>query len=135
MVDPVVVREWLRKAEEDYRFAEASLRAREGFYPQICFHFQQAAEKYLKTCIVAFELEFRKTHDLAQLLDICKEQRPDMDAARADCEFLNDFYIESRYPVHWPTHYNEEEAERAHKAAGSVRVKARNMLAEIIGEP
>ncbi len=26
MVDPAVVREWIEKADEDYRFAEANLR-------------------------------------------------------------------------------------------------------------
>lgn len=134
MVDPAIVREWMQKADEDYRFAEANLRAQEGFYPQICFHFQQAAEKYLKTCIVAFELEFKKTHDLVQLLDACKDRLPDIDAVREDCEFLSDFYIESRYPVHWPTHYTEAEADRAHKAAGRVRGKVTSILAAIIGE-
>jgi hypothetical protein len=31
----------------------------------------QAAEKYLKSYIVAFNLEFRKIHDLIALLKIC----------------------------------------------------------------
>lgn len=128
MVDPVIVREWMQKAEEDYLFAETNLRAIEGFYAQICFHFQQAAEKYLKACIMAFGLRLDKIHDLAHLLDICKEHRPELDALREDCEFLSDFYIESRYPVHWPTHYTLSEAERAHAAAGRVRNAIRNIL-------
>lgn len=48
MADPAVVREWLHKADEDFRFAEANLREESEFYAQLCFHFQQAAEKYLK---------------------------------------------------------------------------------------
>ena len=64
MVDPHIVREWLDKADEDFRFAEINIKEDRGFYSQICFHFHQAAEKYLKACIIAFELEFKKIHDL-----------------------------------------------------------------------
>jgi ribosome-associated protein YbcJ (S4-like RNA binding protein) len=52
MADPSIVREWLDKADEDFRFAEANLREGSEFYAQICFHFQQAAEKYLKAFII-----------------------------------------------------------------------------------
>ncbi len=130
MVDPAVVREWIEKADEDYRFAEANLRMQDGFYSQICFHLQQAAEKYLKAFIIASELEFKKTHDLSQLLETCKEKAPSVEGLRKDSEFLNDFYVESRYPVHWPTHYTRDEAEGAQKAAMRIRDLVKALLAE-----
>ena len=34
-----------------------------------------------------------------------------------DCRFLNGFYIDTRYPVHWPTQYTKEEALKAKKKA------------------
>lgn len=74
MVDPEIIREWLFKAKEDFDFALINLKGREPFYAQICFHFQQAAEKYLKAYIIAHELEFRKIHDLPLLLKICQEK-------------------------------------------------------------
>lgn len=76
MADPTIVREWLEKADEDFRFAEANLLGGSAFYPQICFHFHQAAEKYLKAFIVARELVFSKVHDLLHLLRICAAQAP-----------------------------------------------------------
>jgi HEPN domain-containing protein len=48
MADRIIVEEWLAKAQEDYEFARINLEAQKPFYAQICFHFQQAAEKYLK---------------------------------------------------------------------------------------
>lgn len=48
MADPSIVKEWLDKADEDLCFAEADLAEGSEFYSPICFHFQQAAEKYLK---------------------------------------------------------------------------------------
>ncbi len=58
---PEIVREWIDKAEEDYGFACAGMECT-TYFAQICFHFQQAAEKYLKAFIVAKKLEFRPVH-------------------------------------------------------------------------
>jgi len=49
MVDIEIVREWLAKADEDFEFARANFEEGEPFFAQICFHFQQAVEKYLKS--------------------------------------------------------------------------------------
>ena len=67
MADPKVVREWLNKADEDFEFA-ISVIEDSNFFSQICFHFHQAAEKYLKSFVVAWDLEFKKIHDLPVLL-------------------------------------------------------------------
>jgi HEPN domain-containing protein len=40
-------REWIRKAEADYRLAEVIAHGSEPFHDQLCFHCQQSAEKYL----------------------------------------------------------------------------------------
>jgi HEPN domain-containing protein len=56
MVDSAIVREWLDKADGDFSFAQINLEEGKLFFAQICFHFQQAAEKYLKAYIVAHEL-------------------------------------------------------------------------------
>ena len=60
MVDPSVINEWLKKADEDFGFA-VSVIEDSTFYAQICFHFHQAAEKYLKSFIISRDLEFQKT--------------------------------------------------------------------------
>lgn len=41
-------REWLGKAEDDYRPALQVARGSEPFHDQLCFHCQQSAEKHLK---------------------------------------------------------------------------------------
>jgi len=63
MVDRQIIDEWLAKAEDDFRFAEMVLSEEKEYYNQICFHFQQSAEKYLKSFIIANNLGFEKTHD------------------------------------------------------------------------
>ena len=116
MADPQVVREWLKKADEDLEFA-TSIVEESTFYAQICFHFHQAAEKYLKSYVIASGLEFKKIHDLPVLLTSCLAKEPDLAVLLDDCKFLNRFYIDTRYPVHWPTHYTKEEALKARKAS------------------
>ena len=58
MVDASIINEWMKKAAEDLDFAESSLHDGSEFYAQICFHFQQSAEKYLKTFIISRQLPF-----------------------------------------------------------------------------
>jgi HEPN domain-containing protein len=118
----------LEKADEDFRFAEANLIEGSTFYPQICFHFHQAAEKYLKAFIVAKGLAFSKVHDLLYLLRICAAQAPAFREIDEDCILLNTAYIETRYPVHWPTNYNRGTAEQACLAAGRIGRMVRGQL-------
>ncbi len=51
MAHKLVVLEWLFKADQDFGFAKTILSYPREYYDQICFHFQQAAEKYLKAYI------------------------------------------------------------------------------------
>jgi len=127
MVDPQLVLEWLNKAEEDFGFA-ASVIKESPYYAQICFHFHQAAEKYLKAYIIAYDLEFEKIHDLPVLLKICMQKEPNLQIILDDCKFLNRYYIEARYPVHWPTSYDREETEKAKLAAEQIRKTIKNRL-------
>lgn len=126
MANPKVVGEWLNKADEDFNFADANLSEGSNFYAQICFHFHQAAEKYLKVFIIAHDLEFEKIHNLINLLKICGEQESSFLSLLEECEFLNPFYIDTRYPVHWPTNYTREKTLKARDAT--------KRIAEIIKE-
>jgi HEPN domain-containing protein len=128
MVEIEIVREWMNKADEDFGFALVNLEENRAFYAQICFHFQQAAEKYLKAFIIAHELEFRKIHDLLMLLKICLSRDPSFDQLREDCEYLSAFYVEARYPVHWPTNFSKKEAEKAYQSSEAIRSFVRKRL-------
>jgi HEPN domain-containing protein len=129
MVNKRIIQEWLDKADEDFEFAVWNLRDPENnFYAQICFHFQQAVEKYLKTYIIAYELLFEKIHELPQLLKICQEHNKSFSELEKECRFLTDFYVEVRYPVHWPTNYTKEKAIEAQKVATRIRDFVKSFL-------
>ncbi|MCJ7748050.1 MAG: HEPN domain-containing protein [Desulfobacterales bacterium] len=122
-----VYKEWLKKAEEDFGFANVSLKETK-YYAQICFHFHQAAEKYLKAFIIANHLEFRPVHNLIELLNICKGKNHKIEELEEACRYLNPFYIDTRYPVHWPTQYDRETAVNAMKSAKKIRGRIKNAL-------
>jgi len=131
MVNRELVQEWLARADDDFQFALINFKEGRTFFSQICFHLQQSAEKYLKSYIVAYELEFRKIHDLPLLLKICMSREPSLEQLRGDCEYLNTYYVETRYPVHWPTRLSGEDTERALQAASRVR----DIVKEKVGSP
>ena len=88
MVDTSLITEWLAKADEDLEFARVNLEERKNFFAQVCFHFQQAAEKYLKAFIVAKGLELKKIHDLGLLLKMAAKADASVEELKDDCEYL-----------------------------------------------
>jgi len=128
MVDLEIINDWVKKGDDDFGFAAINLKEGKTFYAQICFHFHQAAEKYLKAFIIAHELEFRRIHDLPVLLGICLPEDPTLEELRDACEYLNAFYVETRYPVHWPTSFSREEATKALEAADQIRTAIKGKI-------
>jgi HEPN domain-containing protein len=91
--------EWVAKAEGDYRTACREWRvSRLPNYDAVCFHAQQAAEKYLKARLQEADITFEKTHNLIRLLDLILAVEPMWEAFRPDLGVLNQFAVAFRYP-------------------------------------
>lgn len=117
-----VAEEWITTADRDLDFAKTSLDHAPQFLPQICFYFQQAAEKYLKAYIVANKLQFKKIHSLPALIKICCKKDKSFEKLTKDCKFLTEFYFEERYPdVPIPSKLTAEIAQEAKTAAEKIR--------------
>ncbi len=73
MIDKNYIENWIKKAEEDLKTAshELLLSDNEMVTSSICFHSQQAAEKYLKCFLVFKNIEFSRTHDIELLQEFC----------------------------------------------------------------
>jgi len=94
-----LVREWVEKAEADVRTAEREVCVEEGpNWDAVCFHAQQAVEKYLKAILQQNNIPFPKVHDLAILLDMALPMYPDWEEMRDPLEWLSSFAVEVRYP-------------------------------------
>jgi HEPN domain-containing protein len=88
-----------------------------GYYGTTCFLAQQMAEKYLKAFLVYRGWKLEKVHDLIKLLNECKKILPDFEDLKEECILLNDYYIETRYPLDTPVDYAKKEAREALAAA------------------
>ena len=98
MVDTAYVLPWIERADRDFFAARHLAEIRPVPTEIVCFHCQQAVEKYLKALIVYNDREPPKTHDLTELLKQCCEFNSDISAFSQKCKFLMPFAIRTRYP-------------------------------------
>ena len=122
-----VVRQWVEKAEEDFRTAEHMLLLDESCpHGIVCFHAQQCVEKYLKALLVLHGVPFPKIHDLLELLPLLPKTVV-LGVQAADVAELNRYVVEGRYPGEWEP-ITGREAGHAVDMARRVREAARKHL-------
>lgn len=111
--------DWLTRAQEDIQAAEILLREND-LMNQVCFHCQQAAEKYLKGFLAFHETNVRKIHELEILLAECQKLDGSLSQLKEEAVYLNQFYVETRYPGDIPE-FSRQDAQKALEAA--LRIK------------
>jgi HEPN domain-containing protein len=120
-----MTREWIRKAEDDFRAAGRLAEGSESFPDQVCFHCQQSAEKYLKALLHELGQTIPKTHDLEDLLDLLLPYHRPLGRYRRGLRFLTGFAVDPRYPLLRTT---KRQAASAMRWAGQVRDGCRLIL-------
>lgn len=92
------VKNWIAKAENNLKTAKDESKTENPATDTICFHSQQCAEKYLKAYLIYHGKEFRKTHDIAELIETCKEIDEDFKKLyEFGIEKLTDYAVDIRY--------------------------------------
>ena len=117
--------EWLRKAEADLAVAAQVRRSAAPLHDAVCFHRQQAAEKYLKGLLEEQGLAIPKTHDLFIFQALLLPHHPSVQSLRRGLGFLTQFAVEVRYPG---TRAKKRQAIAAFRWANRVREVARALL-------
>jgi len=91
------IRNWLFRANEDLAVMKDLRNSNpEGFTSTICFHAQQAVEKFLKAFLAFSDFDFPRTHDVDYLLMEC--QKIDSASFDIDLKSLTEFGVSIRYP-------------------------------------
>jgi HEPN domain-containing protein len=121
-----VVAEWAAKAEEDLKTAAHTLKLGASCpTPMVCFHAQQAAEKYLKAYLVYQGTPFPKTHDIEELVArVPNRARPSLTVEEQ--ALLTEYAVGPRYPGWKDVPLGE--ARRAVALARRVRKHVRSLL-------
>ena len=115
-----LVRQWLARADEDLETAKFLFVPVRSFFPAICFHCQQAAEKYCKAFLTWQQIEFPKTHDLGLLLGLIASTDSSLATSLAEVAVLNPYGVDIRYPGDAPEIVRED-AEEAVRLADRVK--------------
>jgi HEPN domain-containing protein len=125
MSDPDSALAWADYAEEDLIVAKSTLRRKQPLTSASCFHSQQCAEKYFKAILVAKDVQFPKTHDLAILNTLCTNAGIFTGFPIDSLGRLSGYAVHTRYPGSQPT---PDEAQDALEIALTIRQFARKFL-------
>ncbi|MBW2248685.1 MAG: HEPN domain-containing protein [Deltaproteobacteria bacterium] len=121
-----LTKEWIKKSEGDVGTAVRESSVKEGAnWDAVCFHAQQAVEKYLKGILQEIEKPFSKTHDLSVLLELALSEFSELSVLADDLEWLSAFAVEFRYP-------GEDALEEDAKHALAVMERALSLLKQKI---
>ncbi|MBN2550405.1 MAG: HEPN domain-containing protein [Anaerolineales bacterium] len=91
--------EWVEKAEGDFLTAGREYRVRKApNYDAVCFHSQQAAEKYLKAILQESGKLIPRLHSLADLLALITKIDGSFLLLQADLNVMEGYAVLFRYP-------------------------------------
>src|SRR5437868_1227310 len=89
---------WAKRAESDLLASRVLAATANPPWEIICFHAQQAAEKFLKAFLIKNGWSLRKTHDLSTLLAEAVRHDGKLAALDSECRELTPYIISGRYP-------------------------------------
>lgn len=116
---------WVAKADEDLLAVRNLLSAPVDLAGIICFHSQQAAEKYLKAFIVSHGIKPEYIHDLVRLLKVCTLSDASLASMESDCRELTSYAADVRYPD-----FEEETTEEMARSAFAAAERICNAIRE-----
>lgn len=93
-----LINSWLNKAEKDLLTAKHELSFLEAVTESVCFHCQQAVEKFLKAYLVFLGIPFTKTHEIGELITRCERKDEKISAFKEKADKLTDYAVGVRYP-------------------------------------
>jgi HEPN domain-containing protein len=93
-----IVREWLDHVQEDLDAAWSCARGERAAPGQAAYHVQQAAEKLIKSVLIAHELRPPHTHDIAALCHLLPDDAPSREALLRLRRFTSYAFV-FRYPT------------------------------------
>jgi HEPN domain-containing protein len=123
-----LAKQWTKIAERDILTAKQGLETKQIITDTVCFHCQQAAEKYLKAFLVKEQIEFSKTHNIMSLLNLCASVDQSFKKELSEADVLTDYAVEIRYPDDWYEPSMEET-----KEAYAIALKVKEFVLKKLG--
>ena len=115
-----IAKQWVAKAANDLLNADNNLKSEIIPFDTVCFHCQQAAEKFLKAFLVGKGQPYPITHDLLLILEKILPLNGDAENLRDTLAILMPYAVEIRYPDDWYMP-SKEDAREAMDAVNKVK--------------
>ncbi|HVJ49916.1 HEPN domain-containing protein [Desulfitobacterium sp.] len=106
-------------AKKDLQSAQI-LFEHDADYGIVCFHLQQAVEKYLKGYLIRQMGILQDGHSLVKLCKKATSYEAGFKAFLKDTAFLNTYYIETRYPAEDPLKVDREDVEECFRISSEI---------------
>jgi HEPN domain-containing protein len=94
-------------------------------HDEVCFHCQQAAEKFFKALLQEWGLPVPKIHELDDLLTMLLPSDATLQVLRRGLRGLSRFAVDYRYPGF---HANAQKSRAALRRSESIRIEVRTRL-------
>ena len=92
-----MARVWLLRAKSNLARAKQP-KVAEVFWEDLCFDAQQAAEKAIKAVLVYHQIDFPRTHQIAELLVILRQAGHTAPETIWEAHALTNYAVVTRYP-------------------------------------
>ena len=119
MADSKRYLDWYKKSRDDMRAAEI-LKNAGADNSLVAFHCQQSIEKILKGYVLKNTHRLLDGHSLIYLIRQAGKFDFEIKKFSKDCAFVNQFYVETRYPADVPDEVDESELNECLSVASNV---------------
>jgi HEPN domain-containing protein len=127
MVDTLRHIDWIDAANRDLNAANILLNHECG-NDLVAFHCQQCVEKSLKAYLIFKGKGIVSTHSLIYLCKLCQSIDPVFRQHIKDCGFLNQYYVETRYPADEPMKIDDYEINECIKISSDIFAYIKSLL-------
>ena len=121
MDNKYVAKRWFNKGNNDLASGNYLLTMPDPSTDNICFHSQQAAEKYLKGFLVFHDVEAPRIHGIEELISMCVKIDSEFSKLYDIGSDLSGYAVEVRYPTEVDNEITLEEAQHALEIAGKFK--------------
>ena len=127
MVDTLRYKDWIEKSYRDLKSAKI-LKEHDCGNDVVAFHCQQSVEKSLKAYLIVNGEGIVSGHSLIYLCKLSQKHNIEFKKYIKDCGFLNQYYIETRYPADNPLIVSDYECDECIKIAEEIYKLIQNIL-------
>lgn len=120
---------WVTMAQKHIRSAKI-LFEHDADNETVCFHCQQAVEKYFKGYLIYISGQLQDGHSLLKLCKKAMAHDQSFGSFLKDMAFVNTFYIETRYPAQDPLLVSKDDTEECLRIVESVVMKIDKLLSK-----